>query len=153
MRHSPLQRRTPLRTKTTLVGSSPLARSSRLTRQAMARKRPQRSPEEVHARRVVAQRSAGRCEVCGRVPATNWHHRRNASQGGAWCPSNGLHVCGSGTTGCHGLITVNPAIARERGWSVSAHADPAGTPVWLAGHGWAYLDARGGVTPTNRSAA
>lgn len=91
------------------------------------------------ARALVYERSQGVCEVCGRARATNWHHRQNASQGGLWCPSNGLHVCGSGTTGCHGMITVNPRIARERGWSVPSWGNPIETPVFLAGQGWVLL--------------
>jgi len=91
--------------------------------------------------------------VCGRAPATNWHHRKNKGQGGAWDAANGLHCCGTGSTGCHGLITINPALAKERGWSVSAYADPADVPVWLANRGWHYLTADGGTTPLERKAA
>lgn len=99
---------------------------------------------EKEARRLVYDRSGRVCEVCGRARATNWHHRKNASQGGLWCPSNGLHLCGSGTTGCHGKITVNPRIARERGWSVPSWGDPGETPVWVAGRGWVLLKDDGG---------
>lgn len=77
------------------------------------------------SREVVYARSGGDCEV--RYPrvclgrATNWHHRRAA--GRIWTPANGLHVCGSGTTGCHGWITHHPAMAREFGWTVSNYTD------------------------------
>ena len=105
------------------------------------------------ARAIVYERSSGICEVCGRARGTNWHHRRPRSLGGLWCPSNGLHVCGSGTSGCHGHITLNPAASREQGWSVPSWADPAETPVWLAGRGFVLLDALGGIHPIERSAA
>lgn len=73
------------------------------------------------ARKIVYERSEGWCEVAlrGRCfgRAGNWHHRRAA--GRIWTPANGLHVCGSGTTGCHGWITENSRLAMARGWVVS----------------------------------
>lgn len=105
------------------------------------------------ARALVYVRSNGICEVCGQARGTNWHHRKNQGQGGTWDPRNGLHVCGTGTTGCHGHITGHPAASRERGWSVPSWSDPADTPVWLAGHGFVYLTADGGTTPTETRAA
>lgn len=149
LRRSPMPaRRTPL------VGSTPLQRASRLARKPMQRTRARTTREEREARRLVEARSHGLCEVCARVPATNWHHRLNASQGGAWDASNGLHVCGSGTTGCHGHIGLNRAVAYERGWSVRSTADPAATPVWLAGLGWSLLLPDGSIRPaTERKSA
>lgn len=108
---------------------------------------------ERKARAILYERSGHVCEMCGRARATNAHHRRNRSQGGRWSPENLLHVCGTGATKCHGLITCNPAIAKERGWSVSAYADPAETPVWLANRGWHLLKADGSIEPTERNAA
>lgn len=124
-----------------------------MTRTAAARKPARRDPAEAAARRVVRARSGGLCEVCGRAPATNWHHRVGRAHGGPWSPENGLDLCGSGTTGCHGRITVSPALAYERGWSVRSTHDPAGQPVWLAGRGWSYLRADGSITTTERNAA
>ena len=93
---------------------------------------------ELRARRLVRVRAGGRCEavvsaeVClGR--ATNFHHRKPRSLGGEWSAANGLQVCGSGTTGCHGWITANPAGARAKGWSVSSYADPALVSVHYRG--------------------
>lgn len=108
------------------------------------------------ARRLVAARGSGgddyrRCEirilgVClGR--ATNFQHRKNRGQGGAWAPSNGIDVCGSGTTGCHGYIHANPAEAVENGWTVPSWADPVATPALLHtvhyGHDYVLLDDEG----------
>jgi hypothetical protein len=91
------------------------------------------------ARSLVYERSGGICEVCGKARGTNWHHRKNAGQGGLWAASNGLHLCGSGTTGCHGHITTHPAVSREQGWSVPSWGDPLTTRVWLAGRGFVFL--------------
>lgn len=84
-------------------------------------------------RGALYRRSDGWCEVCGLEYATNAHHRKNRSQGGVDQLSNLLHVCGSGTTGCHGDITVNPAKSYEAGWSVRSHADPASVAVVYRG--------------------
>lgn len=121
------------------------------------------------ARRFVYARSGGQCEVrilgvcLGR--ATNWHHRINRSQGGLWLPSNGLHVCGSGTHGCHGALTVPQGRRAEfngLGWTIAPHYErgqlsrvlvPAARfPVyrWQAhafGPEWVFLDDEGGITP------
>jgi len=100
----------------------------------------------IRARALVYARSNGICEVCGCRRATNWHHRRNASQGGRWAASNGLHVCGSGTTGCHGWITTHPVLAAERGLTVRSTESPADVPVLHAAYGWVYLLDDGTVT-------
>lgn len=99
---------------------------------------------ERRARRVVERRSGGWCETCDAAPATDWHHRKNRSQGGRWTAGNGLHVC----RGCHHYITTHPAIARDHGWSVSATAEPSAARVWLRRHGgWCLLSDAGDVTP------
>lgn len=133
-----------------------LLRQSAMTRTAVVKaKRPTVTAAERNARKAVRERSGDRCEVCGRAPMSNWHHRVNKGQGGAWTPENGLAVCGTGSMGCHGRITTSPALAYERGWSVRSTDDPALCPVWLAGRGWHHLTADGGTTPvpTGRSAA
>lgn len=103
------------------------------------------SPEEQLAREVTRSRSGGLCEICGDARATNFHHRKNRSQGGQWCPSNSLDLCGSGTTGCHGLVGANPKRSYEQGWLVRRGHDPAKTPVWLAGRGFAWLTDDGSI--------
>lgn len=91
---------------------------------------------EARGRAAVAARSQGRCEAS--IPglcvgrASNVHHRRNRSQGGTWCPDNLLHLCGSGTTGCHGWVTHNPTGATHYGLALQRHQDD-GTPVLLFG--------------------
>jgi hypothetical protein len=83
------------------------------------------------ARRKLAGRSNGVCEVCGRARASNAQHRKNRSQGGSWDLSNLLHVCGSGTTGCHGLIHANPLKSYANGWSVRGALTPADMPALI----------------------
>jgi hypothetical protein len=99
------------------------------------------------ARRIVRERSGGICEVCAVAYATNFHHRKNRSQGGLWCPSNGLDLCGSGSTGCHGFITSHPKLSYEYGYSVRSGRDPARSPVRLARRGWTLLDSTGSYLP------
>ena len=90
---------------------------------------------EHQARALVRARSEGWCEV--RIPdicrgrATNFQHRKNRSANGGWSPANGIDICGSGTTGCHGYIHANPAEATRWGWTVKSWDDPAITPVLL----------------------
>lgn len=91
---------------------------------------------EKTARGLVYDRSGGWCEV--RLPgicfgrAGNFHHRQNKSQLGRWHPSNGLHLCGSGTTGCHGWITEHPAVSKDKGWTVLSGDNPSLVPaeIW-----------------------
>ena len=98
---------------------------------------------------LVLARSAGICEVCGLAWATNVHHRKNRSGGGTWAVSNLLHLCGSGTTGCHGVITCKPweIEARPNGLTVHPNHEPAAVPVRLLGDWW-LLDDHGDKYPT-----
>lgn len=102
---------------------------------------------EKECRRLVRLRSNGDCEVrivgfcLGR--ASNFQHRKNRSQGGLFLPSNGLDVCGSGTTGCHGWIHSHPKLSRDNGWMVRGSDDPAEVPFRHWQWGWVRLDDRG----------
>lgn len=82
------------------------------------------------ARKLLAQRSGGLCEICGKR-ATNVQHRKNRSQGGGWDLSNLLHLCGTGTTGCHGYIHANPDRSYANGWSVRQAMNPVDSPAFL----------------------
>ncbi len=158
-RTGPLQRFTPLRSSKPLVSHSeltrsPIARKIRTHEEVRSARRPLVSPEERRARKLVKKRSEGRCEVCGRAPATNFQHRLSRAHLGPWTAENGLAVCGHGNlTGCHSLIHLNPRVAYERGWSVRSGHDPARIPVWLANRGFHLLTADGGTTPIERNAA
>jgi hypothetical protein len=107
---------------------------------------------EAKARQIVTARSGGRCELCRNNKADSWAHRRSRGQGGLWTPSNGLALCGSGTSGCHGWTEHNPTLAAAGGWRlVHDHRDPAEVPVWLAPAltwpGWWLLDDDGMYLP------
>lgn len=111
--------------------------------------------DERRARAIVRERSGGNCETqikgqcLGR--ATNYQHRKNKSQcskAELWLSSNGLHVCGTGTTGCHGYIHANPAKSYSYGWSCRQALDPRQMPVERRGV-WVHLDDDGGVEPVS----
>lgn len=110
---------------------------------------------EGSCRDLVRKRSGGTCERCSVRLAESMHHRRFRSQGGPWTPSNILHLCGDGTTGCHGVLT-NTRGAREEfeaaGWIVPSHADWAETPVLRHGEFVILLD-DGGFEPVEKGAA
>lgn len=108
---------------------------------------------EKRSRALVRERSGGDCEI--RIPgrclgrATNYQHRKNKSQcskSERWTPSNGLDVCGSGTTGCHGFIHDYPGISTDEGWTVRSWQDFRIKPVKLW-HGLVVLDDLGCFTP------
>ena len=60
------------------------------------------------------------CVVCGNR-AQNWHHRLNRSRGGLDDDTNLVPLCGTGTTGCHGRVTVNPEWARAHRLTISGY--------------------------------
>lgn len=98
------------------------------------------------ARKILYERSGNVCEICGCARATNAQHRVNKSQGGSWALSNLIHVCGSGSTGCHGYIHSHPERSYANGWSVRQSMNPRHMPALLkAEHGllqymWLYDD-------------
>lgn len=102
-------------------------------------------------REKLRARSLGVCELCFAARATNWHHRKNRSQGGTNDLSNAMHLCGSGTTGCHGLVTEHPLDAYDNGWSVRSGGVPAETPLKRQGV-WVLFDDHGCVTTVKESA-
>jgi hypothetical protein len=86
-------------------------------------------------REIIRERSGGQCELCRSRDATNMHHRRPRGMGGTkrdiHTPAWILHVCGSGTHGCHGLIESRRALAYTNGWLLRNHEHPSTTPAWL----------------------
>jgi NTP pyrophosphatase (non-canonical NTP hydrolase) len=104
---------------------------------------------------LLRERSIDRCEMCG-GRATNSHHRRPRGLGGSRDPktdaaSNGVRICGSGTTGCHGWVEGNRETARELGWLVRQGQDPAEVPILLMRPAgvleWVLLDDEGAAIP------
>lgn len=97
------------------------------------------------ARRLIAGRDADRCARCGRPlrQGANAHHRKLRSRGGRGTPANGVLLCGSGTTGCHGWAHGNVKDATEAGLIVASWDDPAEVPM-LTWRGWMTVDENGG---------
>lgn len=85
-------------------------------------------------RELVYERDGYACRRCG-VNATvcglSIHHRQGRQCARPNNPANLVTLCGSGTTGCHGWATDNPAEAYETGWCVrrTGGDDPAGVPL------------------------
>lgn len=98
--------------------------------------------QEKEARRLVAERSGQVCEICSAARATDWHHRKNRSQGGTWAASNGLHLCRS----CHQGITETREEYYDLGWLVRSWEDEATKPVSLAAFGLVTLNDDGSWT-------
>lgn len=100
--------------------------------------------EERRARRLVAARAADElCETCLIARADDWSHRKRRSQGGLWCPSNGLAQCRAD----HRLTDGGSPQAERYGWHLKPWQDPLTTPVYLARHGWVLLLPDGGMRP------
>lgn len=99
------------------------------------------------ARRAIAERDLERCARCGRPlgPGANAHHRKLRSRGGVGNIANGVLLCGSGTTGCHGWAHREIAKATEHGYVVSRWGDERDVPM-LTWRGWITVDDEGGYT-------
>jgi hypothetical protein len=75
---------------------------------------------------ALRARSGGRCERCRSRPAWSKHHRLPRGRGGRLLedelvdgdPIVLAHLCGSGTTGCHGEVEHS----RETPWVVDGYA-------------------------------
>lgn len=141
MKRSPMpDRKTPMR-------RTPL----RVVSEGEATPRPKRhratGPRAVE-RLVIISRAGGSCEVCGQpvaliddgevtpISAFSVHHRQPRGMGGSSVEEintapNLLLVCGSGTTGCHGLIESQRALSYANGWLVQRPTNPADVPVLI----------------------
>ncbi len=62
---------------------------------------------------LVRERSAV-CECCGARPGAEFSHRRSASKGGTWAPSNGIRA----DHRCHRWLEDHPIWAGEGGWQI-----------------------------------
>lgn len=115
-------------------------------------------------RLLVIGRAAGCCEVCGVLLA--WfdpggevtftsdysiHHRQPRGTGGTRnttvnTPANLMLLHGTGTTGCHGLVESQRALAYTNGWLVRRPTDPATVPALIHPGVRVYLTADGRYT-------
>lgn len=98
------------------------------------------------ARAAILAVTGGRCAGCDRPGPLTCQHRRARGMGGsrtAGDPRNGLPLCGSGTTGCHGWAEEHPRDAALLGWRLT-WGDTLDAPFWTAQWGWRrYLDGPG----------
>lgn len=159
-----LQRRKGLTTRTPLLPKQPLKRIPATGSSWVQPKRSKplttkpKAPtkEEKDGREVVKQRSlVGEVRMCEiTIPgvctgrATDFHHRKNRSQGGTWEPVNGLAACRR----CHSTVTDTRAEYYANGWCVESHQDPAEIPVLYRGR-WGRLTDDGGLTPVEKGKA
>lgn len=86
-------------------------------------------------RQIIYDRANRCCERCGRyAEGGSIHHRRPRGMGGSKDPAsasaaNGVLLCGSGTTGCHGVVESYRATAIGVGWLVRQGVDPTTVPI------------------------
>lgn len=64
-------------------------------------KRTKASPERIAE---IRTKKLDYCRVCETTNGLTAHHLIPRSLGGLWTESNIVGLCGSGTTGCHGLV-------------------------------------------------
>jgi hypothetical protein len=105
------------------------------------------------ARKLVRSRDGHQCLMCGvsivDIPSSI-HHRINRGAGGSAKLERAsllVRMCGTGTTGCHGYVTTNPAVAAISGWLLPKNnpdIDPTTEPI-LTFKGWRLLDDEGGT--------
>lgn len=97
-------------------------------------------------KKVVEGRSVGLCEGCGIRSATEYHHRKFKSRGGAGVAGNCLHLCGLGNVGgCHGRAHSADA---PQGWAVASWEDALLVPV-ARYDGVFFLTNDGRLTPAD----
>lgn len=150
LRRTALARRTELR-------RTPMTRAKRETKTRATRTaaRQRDTGPSASVRRKVAERAGYSCEACGLIlyaagiqtwtSPHSFHHRRPRGMGGSSdpatnSPANLLLLCGTGTTGCHGLIEARRSWALEAGYLVPQGQDPAAVPVVVAPNLLVLLD-------------
>jgi hypothetical protein len=92
------------------------------------------------ARAAIYELGHHTCIGCGR-PDITAQHRRARGMGGTsdiaiGHPANGVPLCGSGTTGCHGWTEHHPHDAELLGWRLAPGQPAIGAPFWDRLYGW-----------------
>lgn len=152
MKRSPMPpRKTPLRSGKPLERKTPLPRGGGLS--PAGKPRTAKSNRGLDALKGQARRRDGNsCVVCGVYVGDggNVHHRRNRGMGGSRAAnviSNLVTVCGTPSSGCHGLLTERPweIDAEWNGWMLptNGNIDPSFVPVRVAWLGWCLPTADG----------
>jgi hypothetical protein len=157
MKRSPMPpRKKPLRNTTPLAQGKPLERKTPMPRAGLKSganpPKPKTAKQAKTNRGLDALKAQARrrdndsCVVCGVFVGDggNVHHRRNRGMGGSRAAnviSNLVTVCGTPTSGDHGVLTERPweIDAEWHGWVLptNGNQDPATVPVLVAWLGWA----------------
>ena len=90
------------------------------------------------ARAAIYEAGGGRCIGCGSAQVTA-QHRHARGMGGSRRSDvaqavNGLPLCGSGTTGCHGWAESHPLMAELLGWRLNRGQSTL--EPWWSREGW-----------------
>lgn len=115
-------------------------------------RRPSSTGFPAGVRTIILDRDGYACARCG-IPVDtssvgySLQHRDNRGMGGTDDPAinrpaNGIVLCGSGTTGCHGWTEEHPIAAARHGFAVESWAASTSVPVRYP-HGWFSLDNHG----------
>ena len=90
---------------------------------------PKRTGPDQETSWALYARAGGRCEICNTDLTTGHayskHHRIPRGRGGTNVLSNLMLLCGTGTSGCHGMVESRRTIAYDNGWLVRTGHDPA----------------------------
>jgi hypothetical protein len=125
--------------------SAPLRRTPLKSKRSKPRRRPAdrwTRDEWEDANLILAARSAGMCERCGKEPWTQRHHRKRRRDGGESFP-NITALCAI----CHAWCHEHPALSRQYGWIVSVYMDPVTVPFLRHRREWVLFDEYGGIVP------
>ncbi len=118
----------------------------------MAKPKPNRVSDET--RFAVLARAFYKCERCDRdflgYPVSV-HHRRPRMMGGSKNEmlhemANLIVLCGTGTSGCHGWIESNRAVARELGYLIQKIESAEEIPFQGKSGLWFKIDNKGQKT-------
>lgn len=111
------------------------------------------SADQARARRIVAERADGRCEigisqVCLGAADTIHHRRKRRFKDTIWSVSNLVACCGDGVRGCHGWVEAHPSLANAEGLWLFGHQIPQLEAIHMsfgARRSWWMLDDDGGA--------
>lgn len=113
---------------------------------------------DTNTRDLIKQRDDWTCASCSK-PITgiagrdySVQHRIARGPGGTSdpainSPANLILLCGSATTGCHGIAESRDQTMHARGFWLNTWENPATFPVDHAVHGWVLLLEDGGIEP------
>lgn len=99
---------------------------------------------------VVIHRDRGQCGWCAERPdgerGEGWsiHHRLPRGMGGTRrddvnSPANLVILCGTGASGCHGIVESQRGTAYDLGFLVRMNGVPSQVPIQHAVHGLVWL--------------